>query len=113
MESIKLASYIQRSLVSAVQYRYPVVEDRGVRQALFYVLLDAEMPAALVEVGFISNREEEMLLKSAAYREKLARSIALGIHSYFTSVPQHRVAAGSKKDSGDYSPRQVKYTAPR
>lgn len=93
-ESIRLAGYIQRSLVSTVQSRYPEVADRGVRQALFYVLLDAEMPSALVEVGFISNREEERLLENRAYREKLARSIVSGIHSYLTSVPEHRVAAG-------------------
>lgn len=112
-ESIKLAGHIQQSLVSTIQPRYPAVADRGVRQALFYVLLDAEMPSALVEVGFISNREEERLLENRAFREKLARSIVSGIHSYFTSVPQHRVAAGDKKDSEDYSPMRVKYTAPR
>ncbi len=112
-ESIKLAGYIQRSLISAVQSRHPEVADRGVRQALFYVLLDAEMPSALLEVGFISNREEERLLENRAHREKLARSIASGIHSYLTSAPEHRVAAGDKKDSEDYSPRRVKYTAPR
>ncbi len=58
-ESIKLANYIQRSMVSNLDNSYKNISDHGVKQALFYVLFGAKMPSILVEVSFISNPEEE------------------------------------------------------
>jgi N-acetylmuramoyl-L-alanine amidase len=40
------------------------------------------MPATLVELGFLTNYAEERRLRSAAYRQKLARAIAQGIKAY-------------------------------
>jgi N-acetylmuramoyl-L-alanine amidase len=51
-------------------------EDRGVKQAPFYVLAGASMPAVLVEVGFISHQVESRRLRSGSYQEKVARAIA-------------------------------------
>jgi len=82
-ESIKLAHYIQRSLVSSLN----TCNDLGVKQALFYVLFGAKMPSVLVEVSFISNPEEEMLLSKESYRSKVAEAIVEGIKQYFSSVP--------------------------
>lgn len=82
-ESVKLANYIQMSLVDRLSKSY----DLGVKQALFYVLFGAEMPSALVEVSFISNPEEENLLSKESYRFQIADAIAQGVNSYFTSVP--------------------------
>ena len=84
-ESIMLAGNIQNSLVSSINSRHPTIYDRGVRQAMFFVLIGAEMPSALVEVGFISNPETERLLMKEAYREKMACSIVSGIHSYLSA----------------------------
>nr|MDA3875311.1 N-acetylmuramoyl-L-alanine amidase [Kiritimatiellia bacterium] len=56
--------------------------DRGVRRARFAVLKDAPCPAALVEVGFLSNSEEGMNLAKVAHRARLAHSIANGIDLY-------------------------------
>ena len=53
--------------------------DLGVKQAAFYVLRGAQMPAVLVELGFLSNRKEERLLNSNGYRRQLARAIAKSI----------------------------------
>ncbi len=57
-------------------------EDRGVKQAPFYVLAGARMPAVLLEVGFISNAAEAQKLLSAAHQEKVAGAIAAGIKSW-------------------------------
>jgi len=86
-ESIKLANYIQRSLVSNLNNAYQNISDHGVKQALFYVLFGAKMPSILVEVSFISNLEEENRLSQDSYRQEIARSIAAGLNTYMTSTP--------------------------
>jgi N-acetylmuramoyl-L-alanine amidase len=93
-ESVRLAGYLQNALASSVCSRYPQVYNLGVKQALFYVLVDARMPSALVEVSFISNREEERLLSEAAYRQRLAEAIAKGIREYFGAEAPLKVASG-------------------
>lgn len=86
-ESIKLANYIQRSMVSNLDNNYQHVLDLGVKQALFYVLFGAKMPSVLVEVSFISNPLEENLLSQDSYRSEIANAIAEGLNTYITSVP--------------------------
>ena len=54
--------------------------------AKFQVLVGAQMPAALVEVGFISNRAEEKRLTRAAYRELLAEAISAGVLDYIRAL---------------------------
>ncbi len=54
----------------------------GVKQAAFYVLRGAEMPSVLVEMAFISNREEERMLQSASFRKKMVEGIAAGVAAY-------------------------------
>ena len=81
-ESSRLASHIQASLVSELRGRWRGVQDLGVKQAPFFVLIGAGMPSALVEVSFISNPQEERRLRSKAYVEKVAEGIVKGILSY-------------------------------
>lgn len=76
-ESSILALRIQEAGLDLVR-----AQDRGVRQANFYVLRNIFMPAVLVECGFLSNRQEEQALRKPAYRAKLARAIATGISSF-------------------------------
>lgn len=95
-ESIKLANYVQRSLVSDLDKNYRDIVDLGVKQALFYVLLGAEMPSILVEVSFISNLMEEKLLRRDSYRFDLAKSIASGINKYMSLMPEKRTLAVSR-----------------
>ena len=54
-------------------------DDRGLRRARFQVLRQAPCPAALVEIGFLSNAKEAKLLASGWYRDRLARAIAAGL----------------------------------
>jgi len=56
--------------------------NRGIKQANFYVLRGAFMPAVLVEMGFISNSMEEAFLLNQQYQERLARTIFEGIKSF-------------------------------
>ncbi len=63
--------------------------NRGTKPARFYVL-KTNMPAILVEVGFISNLAEEKRLRTAAYRNKIAQGITEGIVEYHRQLTQKR-----------------------
>ena len=81
-ESSRLAGHVQKSLVSGVDRHYSHVKNKGVKQAPFYVLLGAQMPAILVETSFISNKRECKRLTDAAYQEHLCNAILDGIRRY-------------------------------
>ena len=76
-ESSRAAEALQNSLDRAL--RRP---SRGVKQAPFYVLGGAAMPAVLVEIGFISNPQEEQRLRDDGYRDRIARALAAGVSAY-------------------------------
>lgn len=58
------------------------VGNRGVRQALFYVLLGADMPSALLEVGFMTSPQDRALMLSTASRERMSLAIARSVELY-------------------------------
>ena len=58
------------------------IPNRGVKQAGFYVLGGAAMPAILVEIGFVTNPKEEKRLKESRYRDEIARAIVSGLGDY-------------------------------
>lgn len=76
-ESSELAELIQAELGGQ-----PKCYDRGIHQAGFYVLNGAYMPAVLIETGFISNREEERLLRSERYCAEMADAICAGVEEF-------------------------------
>ncbi|MDQ0110784.1 N-acetylmuramoyl-L-alanine amidase family protein [Paenibacillus harenae] len=57
--------------------------NRGVKEANFHVLRETTMPAVLVELGFMTNREDAELLRSGAYRAECAEELAKGICQVF------------------------------
>ncbi|MEO8360097.1 MAG: N-acetylmuramoyl-L-alanine amidase [Vicinamibacteria bacterium] len=81
-ESRDFAGIIQKNNVGGLSPDFSGVLDRGVHTAPFYVLIGANMPSILTEVGFISNPAEEKWLKSDAYQEKLAESLLEGVRDY-------------------------------
>jgi N-acetylmuramoyl-L-alanine amidase len=82
-ESSRLAGYIQSSMVRHLKNkRYSRIRDKGVKQAPFYVLLGAQMPAVLVETSFISNPRECKRLITPKYQERLCEAIIKGIKTY-------------------------------
>jgi len=95
-ESVKLANYIQRSMVANLGKNYKGISDHGVKQALFYVLFGARMPSVLVEVSFISSPLEENRLSQDSYRQEIAKSIAAGLGTYVTSAPMIQKVAEFK-----------------
>jgi N-acetylmuramoyl-L-alanine amidase len=58
------------------------MNDRGVHQAGFFVLIGASMPAVLVEIGYLSSARDSKSLKDSAGRRKIARALARGIVAY-------------------------------
>lgn len=58
------------------------LKDRGVASANFFVLRDARMPSILVEVAFISNEQEERLLRQPSFRQKVAETLLSQIQGY-------------------------------
>ncbi len=95
-ESMKLAATIHSELKENIQR-----PSNGIKKGPFYVLYTAKMPCVLLEVSYISNPDEERLLSSPAYREKLARAIAKGIKRYFERKNQsNHQALKLAKDQG-------------
>lgn len=76
-ESSRLAESLQDALEQALR-----TPNRGVKQAPFYVLGGAAMPAVLVEIGFLTHREEERKLRDEGYRERLARALYAGVAAH-------------------------------
>lgn len=85
-ESSKLAHEVQSGMVGSIKQSYQTVKSLGVKQAPFYVLIGAEMPAILVETGFITNPTEKKRLLNPAYRTRLADGITQGIALYIKSI---------------------------
>jgi N-acetylmuramoyl-L-alanine amidase len=73
----RLAQTIHNSILQGVD-----VGNRGVRNARFYVLRRTSMPSVLVEVGFVTGREDAAKLSSSAYQSQMAQAIARGILQY-------------------------------
>ena len=65
----------------------------GVKNARFQVLKGITMPGILIEVGFVSNLNEERLLRTASYREKLAAGILEGVRDYSQNMALVGVAS--------------------
>jgi N-acetylmuramoyl-L-alanine amidase len=78
-ESSRFAQAIQEELNSASS-----IANRGVKQAPFKVLVGATMPAALVEVGFISNAEEEAKLQSEEFQSQMVEAMTRAVLRYKT-----------------------------
>ncbi len=100
-ESSRLASYIQDSMVKSIKQKYKYVKNRGVKQAPFYVLIGAKMPAVLIELSFISNPRECKRLHSKKYLDKLCDGILEGVKKYIKEItPKANVNYGYKNYQG-------------
>lgn len=79
-ESRELATKIQERLIQKLG-----TNDRGVREAGFYVIKHTKMPSVLVEIGFVSNAEEAKKLADSGFRQQAAEAIYEGIVDYFNN----------------------------
>lgn len=76
-QSHKLAKDVHRGMMSRVK-----VVDRGVKYARYYVIRNTKMPAVLVEGGFVSNSNERSRMKTAWFRDAVARGVADGVQRF-------------------------------
>ncbi|MGX9726910.1 MAG: N-acetylmuramoyl-L-alanine amidase [Candidatus Electronema sp. VV] len=94
-ESSLLAEFIQTSMADGLNlYK---TKNLGVKKAPFYVLIGAQMPAALAEISFISNKEEAELLKDDKYLQAIAERIAAGVTAYIEHRQEKATAALNKQ----------------
>jgi N-acetylmuramoyl-L-alanine amidase len=89
-ESREFAASVQEAMVQTMRPVTPDLSDRGVRTAPFYVLIGANMPSILAEIAFVSNPQEERLLRTPEHRERIARSLLDGVRAYLDSLNKTR-----------------------
>jgi len=92
-ESREFARDLEASLFAFSLKNFPGIRDRGVKTAPFIVLIGANMPSVLAEIGFLSNSKEEALLKKPDYRQKLAEALYKGMEKYAESLSHFQTAA--------------------
>ena len=86
-ESSRLASHVQGYAVKHLRNkRYSRIKDKGVKQAPFYVLIGAQMPAILFETSFISNPRECKRLINPKYQQRLCEAVVFGIKRYIKEI---------------------------
>jgi N-acetylmuramoyl-L-alanine amidase len=85
-ESKQLAEQLQESVVSRLGADYDRVDDLGVKEGPFYVLVGAYMPCVLVEVSFLTNPVEGRRLGTPQYRHALAEGVYQGIRRYIAQT---------------------------
>lgn len=78
LDSAKLAQVLQQAIVKATRFR-----DRGIKQEDWKVLRHSEVPAALLEVGFLTNAQEEAFLLGEKGQNQVAQAIVDGLKDYF------------------------------
>ncbi|MEA3371674.1 MAG: N-acetylmuramoyl-L-alanine amidase [Campylobacterota bacterium] len=81
--SNKLAIDLQRGMLGSLNKKYKNVKDGGVREGPFWVLVGAQMPSVLVEVGFLTHPREAKRLVNRKYQNTLAKGLADGVERYF------------------------------
>jgi len=81
----KMAIDIQKNMLFTLRKKYGKsnIRDGGVREGPFWVLVGAQMPSVLVEVGYISHPKEGYRISTTKYQKLIARGISKGIESYF------------------------------
>ncbi len=83
LQSQSLAGFIQQELVARTQ-----AINRGTKAEQFYVLANVRHPAALVEGGFLTNKDDVGKLSDAKYREEVASAISMGVLKYRETLKQ-------------------------
>ena len=80
-EDLLLAEQLQNHLIQQTS-----AKNRDIKSAEYSVLVRSSMPAVLIEVGFLTNSEERILLTEEEYQQKIAIGLLEGIEAYFTAI---------------------------
>jgi N-acetylmuramoyl-L-alanine amidase len=92
-ESRELARHIQSAMAGPKESG----TNRGIKQAHFVVLIGAQMPSVLAEINFITNPQEERLLKTPKYRQQIADFLLDGVRSYSNTLSGVKTAKSQGK----------------
>ena len=92
-ESKEFAGDIQRTMQANEVKYIPSAKDRVIKKAPFVVLIGAQMPSVLSEIGFMSNPKEEALLKRPDHRQQIAEALYKGLARYSDSLSHIQVAS--------------------
>jgi N-acetylmuramoyl-L-alanine amidase len=90
-ESREFASRLQTSLFTLTKAS-AATKNRGVKKAPFVVLIGAQMPSVLAEIGFLTNSSDEALMRKNEHRQKIAEALYKGIAAYAESLSRFQVA---------------------
>ncbi len=101
--SRRLAEAVHAHTLEAGRTYLPALPDRGVKSAMFYVLVGARMPAILLEASFLTKREEAEALRTEVYRQRLSEGIADGILAYLQAQDEQEEDVEETGD-GDIAP---------
>jgi N-acetylmuramoyl-L-alanine amidase len=85
--SNKLAIDIQKGVLTNLRKQFPNVKDNGAREAPFWVLVGAQMPAILLETGYISNPDESARIADSKYQKWMVEGMIDGVKHYFANNP--------------------------
>lgn len=85
--SNKLAIDIQKGVLNNLRKQFPNVKDNGAREAPFWVLVGAQMPAILFEMGYISNPDESARIADPKYQKWMVEGMIDGVKHYFANNP--------------------------
>ncbi len=91
-ESREFATRIESALYGLSSRSNTTAKNRGVKKAPFVVLIGAQMPSVLAEIGFLTNTRDEALLKKPEHRQKIAEALYKGIASYADTLSHFQVA---------------------
>ena len=96
-ESRDFADTVQKSMVRSLSTKNGELQDRGVKQAPFVVLIGAGMPSVLAEISFVSHKQEGALLKTSAYRQQIAEALLDAILKYQKSLKSRATIASREE----------------
>lgn len=93
-QSIRMAKIVEKSFAEVGKRR-----ARGVKQAGFVVLHQTYMPSILIEIGFLTNNDEEDFLRKSSGQKKIAASIVDGIKKYKAELDKNTVVTATKTNT--------------
>ncbi len=99
-ESREFASRLQTSLIATSARVNHDAKNRGTKKAPFVVLIGAQMPAVLVEIGFITNSQDASMMRRGEYRQRIAEALYKGLSSYANTLSHFQVAQRTGTASG-------------
>lgn len=92
-ESRDLAAMVQEAMVTRLRRSNRDVRNLGVKKAPFVVLIGAGMPSVLAEMSFLTNRREAQLLRTVAYKQRIAEALHDAVMKYRRSLKRQSAVA--------------------